>query len=120
MAKMTNKELSVKQETDMAKLYGGRRSPSSGAQIQDRGDVRYQVRTGDDLYEHKYDFTGECKVTRAKSMTFHLDTWTKIKEEAQEQDRYPCMFLRFHDPRTGRNVDLVVREVNDDREILGY
>jgi Holliday junction resolvase len=110
--------MSFKQETEMAKLYNGKRSPSSGAQPHDRGDVRYRVRTGDDLYEHEYDFTGECKATRTKSMTIRKETWEKIAEEAEEQGRRPCMFIRFLDQQTGRKIDLIIRSVEDDREMF--
>lgn len=120
MAPLTNKEMSVKQETEIAKLYNGKRSPSSGAQPHDRGDVRYTVKApGEwpDIYE-SYNFTGECKATRTKSMTIRKETWEKIAEEADEQGRRPCMFIRFLDQHTGRKIDLVIRSVEDDREMF--
>jgi hypothetical protein len=120
MPKYTNKELSVKQETEMAKLYGGKRSPSSGAQPHDRGDVRYRIGI-EHTFGHDdktyYDFTAECKVTRARQITIRKETWDKIEEEAREQDRRPCMFIRFYDGHSGRYKDLVIRSVEDDREM---
>ena len=113
MPKYTNKELSVKQETDIAKLYSGKRSPSSGAQPHDRGDVRYEIHLSD-----IFKYTAECKVTRARSFNLLKGTWDKIKEEAAEQDRRPCMFVRFYDGHSGRYEDLIIRSVDDDREMF--
>jgi hypothetical protein len=114
MPKYTNKELSVKQETEIAKLYNGKRSPSSGAQPHDRGDVRYDVK----IDQNTFKYTSECKVTRARSFNLMKNTWDKIEEEAAEQDRRPCMFVRFYDGHSGRYKDLIIRSVEDDREMF--
>jgi hypothetical protein len=42
-------------------------------------------------------------VEHNKSYSFKLDTWHKIVEEAQEQNRRPCMFVRFED-ETGKHT----------------
>lgn len=121
MIKKTNKELSVEHETDIAKWYMGKRSASSGAQDADRGDVRFEIGVdinSDGEWCDIYKYTGECKATRANSISINLDVWKKITQEAAEQDRRPCLFLRFYDNGSGRKVDLVVRDINDDREML--
>lgn len=118
--KKTNKELSTQQENEIAKWYKGRRSPSSGASDHDRGDVRYEFTIGPeyDRGTAVFKYTGECKATRSKQITIRKETWDKIAEEAADQGRRPCMFLRFYDNTSGRKLDLVVREVSDDREAI--
>lgn len=106
----TTTALAQRHENYIAKMYGGRRSPSSGASWSDRGDVRLTIK--DD-----FEFTSECKATEAKSYSLKLDTWKKIVEEAQEQNRRPCMFVRFQ-TETGETIDLVVRSIHDDLEML--
>lgn len=98
-----------KHENYIAKMYSGRRSPSSGASWSDRGDVRVTIRD-------EFDYTAECKTTEKKSFSIKLDTWNKIVEEAQEQGRRPCMFVRF-ELESGKNIDLVVRSIHDDLEM---
>lgn len=105
----TDKELSVEQEEWITQLYRGRRSPSSGANPGDRGDVRYSL--------NEYDFVSECKATRNKSISLKKDVWDKIKEEAEEADKRPSLFIRFYDEETGKTTDLVVRSVYDDLEL---
>lgn len=106
----TTTELAQRHEGYIARMYGGRRSASSGASWSDRGDVRFEV--GD-----VFDFTAECKATEKKSFSIKLETWNKIVEEAQEQNRRPTMFVRFQ-LETGESVDLVVRSIHDDLELL--
>lgn len=113
--------MSVQQEDHIAKSYNGRRSPSSGAQDADRGDVRYTINAiicdAPTVYED-FHYTGECKATKAASITLKKDVWKKIREEAEDQERRPCMFLRFYDETTGESLDLVVRDVRDDLEMF--
>lgn len=112
--KKTNKELSVEQEDYIAKIYNGRRSPSSGAQAGDRGDIRFNV----SLEESSFKYIAECKATRNQSISVKKETWLKIKEEAEDSGKTPTMFLRFYDETTGEKIDLVVRDVRDDLEII--
>jgi Holliday junction resolvase len=98
-----------KHENYIAKMYKGRRSPSSGASWSDRGDVRFDI--------ENYKFTAECKTTEKKSFSIKKDTWNKIVEEAQEQDRRPCMFVRFED-ESGNTIDLIVKSIHDDLEMV--
>jgi hypothetical protein len=106
----TTTELARRHETYIAKMYNGRRSASSGASWADRGDVRFEI-------SENFDFTAECKATEKKSYSVKLETWNKIIEEAQEQNRRPTMFIRFQ-LETGEAVDLVVRSIHDDIEII--
>jgi hypothetical protein len=69
-------------------------------------DTKYPVR-----------FLAECKVTEAASISIKRSVWDKIATEALGQGKQPCMFLRFRSD-DGKHLDLVVREVNDDLEIL--
>jgi len=109
----TKTALAQRQESYIARMYGGRRSPSSGASWSDRGDVRFEINNHDELFE----FTAECKATEKKSYSIKKETWEKIVEEAQEQNRRPCMFIRFA-LETGESIDLVVRSIHDDLEML--
>jgi Holliday junction resolvase len=105
----TTTAMAQRHENHIAKMYEGRRSPSSGASWSDKGDVRFSVRD--------FEFTSECKATEKKSYSIKVDTWNKIVEEAQEQNRRPCMFVRFQ-TESGKIIDLVVRDINDDLEML--
>ena len=96
-------------ENYIARMYKGKRSPSSGASWVDRGDVRFEIET--------YNYTAECKTTEKKSFSIKKETWNKIVEEAQEQGRRPCMFIRFED-ESGKMIDLVVRSIHDDLEMV--
>lgn len=105
----TKTAMAQRHEGYIARMYGGRRSPSSGASWSDRGDVRLSIKD--------CEFTAECKTTETKSYSLKRDTWNKIVEEAQEQNRRPCMFIRFQ-LESGDSIDLVVRSIHDDLEII--
>lgn len=106
-------------EEHVTKIYNGRRSRSSGANRFDKGDVSYDVNVHvDERQGYVVSFLAECKTTEAKSFSLKKATWDKIVEEAHEQGKRPSMFIRFRDPDTGRYTDLVVRDLNDDAEIL--
>jgi hypothetical protein len=110
--------LAIEQEDFIANKYGGRRSPSSGANSFDRGDVSYEVFTATEHSDgFMTKFLAECKVTEAQSFYLKRAVWEKIAQEALEQGRQPSMFIRFRSD-DGKHLDLVVREVNDDLEIL--
>jgi Holliday junction resolvase len=111
LSKKTTTARAQKHENYIAKMYNGRRSPSSGASWADRGDVRFDI--------SDFQFTAECKTTEKKSFSIKKETWDKIVEEAQEQNRRPCMFIRFED-ETGRMIDLVVRSIHDDLEMIEW
>lgn len=109
------KKLSVEQEEFVAKKYGGRRSPSSGAAITDLGDVR----TSSALWECKGKFgerTGEKPVRSTL-----VNQMAKVADEAWQEGKEPAIALRFYMPGhiladTKGYVDLVVRRMCDDIE----
>jgi hypothetical protein len=111
----SNKDRSVEQENWVAKVYGGKRSPSSGAADTDQGDVRL-VEEGTLI---------ECKTTggpgdKPKGGRL-LTEFEKIADEAFSEAREPAMCLRFWRPdsvlsdRDGY-VNLTVRLTLDDVE----
>lgn len=108
------KRFSTDQEDFIAKTYGGRRSPSSGAAIHDPGDVR----AGDQLFE--------CKVTGsyekpARSISVRLNDLEKVADEARSEGLEPVMAMRIvcpESPLADRDgfVDVTVRLTMDDVE----
>lgn len=86
-------------EDDISMRYSARRSPSSGANPFDKGDVRGE------------DFLAECKTTEAKSYRFTLAIWDKLREESVGTGREPVMFLRFFDRDTGKHRDFKIEEL---------
>lgn len=99
----TKKAKSIEQEEYVADLLGGRRTPSSGAAENDKGDII----TPENLIEAKY--------TENKSVSIKRVTWEKIHEEAWGRGRRPAMTLRFRDEK---NLDLVVLSLNDYTELI--
>jgi len=112
----TTKRDSTDQEDHIAKVYGGRRSPASGAKDYDLGDVRTE------------EFLFECKQTGnplkpAQSISVKVSDLEKIREEALMNNRMPVLACRIHNPNSplaNRNgeIDLVVRLVTDDIMLL--
>lgn len=108
----SNKALSVTQEDYIAKMYKGRRSPSSGGAENDQGDVRTPL----DLIECKSS-GGPGRVSNKKATI--VRTFEKIFLEATSEGRSPVLALRYFDPDSPLSdtkgwVDLVVRRVEDD------
>lgn len=99
----TKKAKSIEQEEYVADLLGGRRTPSSGAADNDKGDIL----TPENLVEAKY--------TENKSVSLKRETWEKIHHEAWGRGRRPAMAIRFRDEK---NLDLVVLSLNDYTELL--
>jgi hypothetical protein len=109
----SKKRLSQEHEDYIARLYGGRRSPSSGGQAHDAGDVR----TKETLFECKGKFGERVGAKPVKSTL--VDQFEKITDEAYEGMREPAVTLRFYMPDSkladGQGfVDLVVRLAQDD------
>lgn len=106
----SSKALSVTHEEWIAKLYGGRRSASSGAADNDQGDVR----SLEDLIE--------CKLTGgpgAPARSTLLKTFEKVAQEAYSEGREPVVALRFYSPDcvladSNGWVDLTVRRARED------
>lgn len=116
----TAKELSVAQEEHLAEVYGGRRSPSSGASVTDTGDVG----TAQDLMEAK--LTGSYDKP-AKSIRIQLADLEKIVDEAAQTGRWPVFHIQIVNPDSpiadGRGVvEWTLRPLHDDlalREAYG-
>lgn len=105
-------------EERVAKDYSGQRSRSSGAAAGRKGDVSYDLPVTGPRGTNYHSYLAECKTTEAQSISLKRSVWDKIEQEAMEQSRRPCMFLRFFDRDTGRHLDLVVRNVDDDLEMI--
>lgn len=107
-ARGTSKRRSVDQEEEVARLYRGKRSASSGAAAHDYGDVR----TRWDLIE--------CKYTQKppKQLFNELE---KIAKEAFAEGLEPVLCLRWHVPGSiladaDGYIDLTVRRMCNDVE----
>lgn len=103
--KGTSKDLSLRQEDWLAKLYGGRRSASSGAADNDQGDVRCKHI----LIEAKY----SGKVPR------WVKDFLKVTHEAYAESKDPVLAFRFYEPGhlladNDGYIDLVVRRARED------
>lgn len=108
------KWLSVRQETEIARRFVGKRSVSSGAAVTDQGDVR----TPKLLIECKHRGTFDKP---ARSVSIKLDDFEKVADEAWSEGRQPVMALRIYCPLSPLaddegNVDIIARLLNDDRE----
>lgn len=117
----SSKARSVEQEDWVARLYHGKRSPSSGAADTDAGDVRTPLSLI------------ECKTTgypgkEPKPQVPRFIRWLeKVVKEAYEEGRSGALALRYYDPDSilatpDGWVDVVVRPIPDDvirEEALG-
>ncbi len=110
--KGTSKWFADQVEQKVAKFYGGKKSPSSGAAETDQGDVR----TPELLIECKHKgYYGKP----AQSISLKLSDWEKICDEAWSEDREPRMVLSMYNPGSvlsDRNgmVALAVMAMEDD------
>lgn len=108
----STKWLSERQEDRIARIYGGRRSPSSGGHESDRGDVRTRY----ELIECKHKGTFDKP---AKSISLKLEDFEKIADEAWSESRNPFMVLSIYAPDSvlankDGEVDFTVRLTLDD------
>lgn len=111
------KEHSKAQEEFVAKITGGRRSPSSGAWIYDDGDVDAE------------EFIIECKLSgnpdkTAKSISLKLADFEKVFDEASLNRKTPLMALRIHNPDSvladhKGNIDFVCIRLKDWSNFVG-
>ena len=106
------KKLSREHESFVAKWYGGKRSPSSGASDTDKGDVR----TSTMLIECKGKFGQRIGQKPVKSTLLgHME---KAADEAWSEGKDPAVALRFYKPEstladTNGYVDLIVLRMTD-------
>ena len=106
MRSKTTRALSTPHEEFLADSFpGGHRSKSSGASFTDPSDV-----TTDD-------YVIEAKATESKSTTLKLSDWDGIKSKAKN-GRRPMIALRFRDPVMNTTTDLIVKDINDELELL--
>jgi hypothetical protein len=110
----TTKRYSVDHEEFIAKLYGGVRSPSSGAAEKDGGDVRT------DPYLIECKMTGNPGEVKRKSKI--LQDLEKVWEEAVIEGKKPLLCLREFQPDSplaGKDgwVDLTVLPSDDHAKI---
>lgn len=103
--------LSREHEEFIAKLYDGKRSPSSGAASTDGGDVRSE----DALFECK--MAGEPGGPDKGGIL--VKRMEKIADEAWEESRKPVLCLRYWNPSSILSdsdgwIDLTVRLTRDD------
>lgn len=84
----SNKELSVRQEDYVARLFDGKRSRSSGAAAHDAGDVRCKQ------------LLIECKMTMSPTTPKFITQMEKIAEEAWEEGKDPVLALRYYSPHS--------------------
>lgn len=109
----SKKQLSKEHEDYVAKKYGGRRSPSSGAAVTDLGDVRSEGY----LIECKGQFGERAGENPVRSTL--LNQFEKVFDEASQGDRAPAVALRFYKPESALAdnqgyVDLIVKLMGDD------
>jgi len=113
--KGTTKRRSVDQENRIASLYGGKRSPSSGAAINDSGDVI----TTEELIECKTTGgPGQKKIAEPK----FLKELGKVVEEARERGRVGSIMLQYYLPDSYLSnrdgwVEVTVRRTADDVDL---
>jgi hypothetical protein len=108
----SKKARSVAHEDWIAKLYAGKRSPSSGGAFTDAGDVR----TTDQLIECKTDMPTTTNAERKPKIVKQME---KIADEAWQEGREPVLALRLFQPDSvlaspEGYVDLTVRLTRDD------
>ncbi len=110
----TVKAKSLYQENYLARTYGGKRSPSSGASFHDAGDIR----TDRDLLEAKVTGApGRKEISKPK----HIKELEKVAVEAWTEGRNPVLCVRYYlpdSPLADVNgwVDIAIRLVADDAE----
>ena len=106
MRSKTTRALSTPHEQFLADSFpGGHRSKSSGASFTDPCDV-----TTDD-------YVIEAKATENKSQSLKLSDWEGIRSKAKN-GRRPMMAFRFRDPLLNTTTDLVLKDINDELELL--
>lgn len=110
----TAKSQSQDQEEMIANLYGGRRSPSSGASVLDDADVA----TTHDLMECKTTGIGKP----AQSIRVHLKDLERLFEKAAQTHRWPVLQIQIYNPDSpiadkDGMVNWALRPLEDDVEL---
>lgn len=108
----TVKRQSTDHEDYVADQYQGRRSPSSGASVVDKGDVS----TGTHLIECKSSGSTAHPLKRTPTLVQHME---KASVEAWESSKEPIVALRYYLPDSPISsptgfVDLAVHILEED------
>lgn len=103
---MDKKSISIDQEKKLAKLFDGRRQPSSGAFPGLKGDVK-----ADNLLI-------EAKYTERKSFTITQDILIKITKQALAYNKIPVVAIEFATMPLGTSKDWILVEVDTFKELL--
>lgn len=112
-----DKQLSTQHENQIADMYGGVRSRSSGASVRDAGDVRKRVGTHDGtLFECKRKGSHNSPLKRKPTLLRQME---KIADEAYAEHFEPALALRFYWPESPLAnvngwIDMTVRLTGDD------
>lgn len=109
-AKNTTRAMSDRHEDFLAELIAGRRTPGSGNGFANQMDVRNGPR-------EPYALAVDGKSTRARSISFSLDTWNKAVEQAQGL-MAALAFRFYHDDRLIRTTDFVMVDARFFGELL--
>jgi hypothetical protein len=110
------KKLSKEHEEFVARWVDGRRSPSSGASVTDKGDVKTDGLPVDLVFECKGKFGERTGQTKVKSVL--VNQMEKVADEAWSEDKDPAIALRFYMPDSTLAdskgyVDLIVFRMAD-------
>lgn len=93
-----------KKERNDKKSFGGAQTKRSGGLWFDPGDVKTK------------DFLIDSKTTKAKSFSITKKMWAKIRKEALNNNRKPCLsigFLNEENPLDPPTPEVVVLDKND-------
>lgn len=105
------KRMANSHESDVAVLFGGRRTRGSGNQFNNPADGRQS------RYRNLFAFAWDCKSTRGASISVSRKMWTKLREQAGGER--PLLPLRFYDTDMLQvGLDLAVVEMDDLRELV--
>ena len=110
----SSKATSLKHEDYVADRYAGRRSPSSGASVVDKGDVRAKHH----LIECKVKGSSKYPLSSVPTIVQQME---KAAEEAWAESLEPLLALRFYLPghllaNSEGWVDLAVHILDEDAE----
>lgn len=111
MSKDIRRRMSKLHEEHVAELLHARVSPGSGNQWNKPADGRM------DSNVDEFAFAWDCKATRAASASVSLETWNKIKRQANSER--PMVPIRFYlTDRLDQFVDLAVISLDDAVEMI--
>ena len=101
---MNKKRISQKQEKSVAKQFGGKTTPASGAKWAQKADVRTNS------------FLVECKTTSKDYYSLTAKVWEKIEEEAiRDHGRVPLMVIDLNN--SDRGVVFKANDLTSDKNV---